>query len=81
MVDIMDRQDGQTKSRQHQDTIRSTWIIENHQKYASEENRTTKPAILETKEMSTVPVPAVYNTEQVIMLKSIVLDPGQFDRD
>ena len=67
-------------ARQSQDSIKILLevlgLLRITKKYASEENRTTKPATLETKEMSTVPVPAVYNIEQVIMLKSIVLDPG-----
>ena len=50
--------------------------------YALETNRTTKPITLKIKEMSTAPVPAVYNrTEQAVMPKSIVPDPRWSKRD
>ena len=43
--------------------------------YASERNRTTKPAILEIKKMSTALASTVYNiTEQTVMSKSMVPD-------
>ena len=42
----------------------------------------TKPATLETEEMSTVPVLAMYNKNvQITTLKSMVLDLRWFDRD
>jgi len=41
--------------------------------YVSDRSKTIEPA---SKEMSTVPIPAVYNKiVQAVMLKSIVLDP------
>jgi len=43
-------------------------------------NRSTEPATLETEEILTTP--AVYNENaQASMLKSMVPDPGWFDRD
>ena len=46
--------------------------------YISDKNRAIELASL--KEMLMAPTPVVYNkTAQVVMPKSIVLDPGQFD--
>jgi len=67
-------------ARQSQDSIKILSevleLLRITKEYASEENRTTEPATLETKEMSTALALAVYNTEQAVMLKSIVSDPG-----
>jgi len=45
----------------------------------NESNQSTEPATPETEEMSTAPVPAVYNEN--IPTKNIVLDLEWFDRD
>ena len=42
-------------------------------------NQSTELATLETKEMLTAPILAVYNENVQIIPKSIVLDPGWFD--
>jgi len=45
-------------------------------------NRSTDLATLETEEMLTAPAPAVYNKNtQTSMPKSMVPDPGWFNRD
>ena len=44
-------------------------------------NKSTELATTETEEMLTVPAPAVYNKNtQIMMPKSMVLDPEWFDR-
>ena len=76
MVDTIDRQDNIEVLSEVLGSLRIT------KEYILEGNITIKLAIQETKEMLTVPVLAIYNrTEQVVMLKSMVSDPEWFDGD
>jgi len=66
-------------ARQSHDSIKALSeilrLLRITKEYVLEENRTIELVILETEEMSTAPVLAVYNrTEQTVMPKSMVPD-------
>ena len=74
MIDTTDRQDSIKALLEVLGLLR---IIK---EYTLEGNRTTKPVTPETKEILIVLVLVVYNrTEQAVMPKSMIPDPGWFD--
>ena len=76
----MDRQNGRTKTNTVEELEEILGLLRITKDNVS--NRSTEPVTLETEEMSTAPALVGYNKNiSTVMSKSMVPDPGWFDRD